>query len=82
MVTDVFTFGFAHTHPHTGRPLRNMFVEITAPNHEAARVEMFARFGSKWAMHYPSREKAGVERFGLTCLEAIKVVGHCNDSLG
>lgn len=70
MVTDVFTFGVDDPQ-HAGR-----YVEITAPDHEAARADMFARFGAEWSMHYGGPEaalKAGVERFGLKRLAKITI---------
>jgi hypothetical protein len=72
-ITDVFTFGFDCAHPATGAPLKGMYVEITAQDHEAARDGMIARFGLRWAFQYPSREAAGVWRHGLRLLEEITV---------
>ena len=82
MVTDVFTFGFDHKHPATGQSLSGMYVEITAPDHEAARAEMFAQFGRHWSMHYPSREAAGVDRFGLRLLDSFTVEAPCQFTPG
>lgn len=53
-----FTFGFGHLH-------ENGYHVIEAEDSEAARKEMFHRFGEKWSMQYDSAEEAGVERFNL-----------------
>jgi hypothetical protein len=34
----------------------------------SAREKMAAAYGERWAFQYPSAEKAGVERFGLVCV--------------
>ena len=61
----IFTFGFGHTHPKTGESLANTFVRIAAADSEAAREEMYRRFGQKWSFQYDSEQKAGVEKYGL-----------------
>ena len=54
----IFTFG--HGQLYFGR-----FVAIKAKDSNGARAEMVRRFGLKWSMQYDSRERAGVERWGL-----------------
>ena len=63
----IFTFGFAHTHPKTGEPLRGRFVRITG-TFESARVEMIRRFGQAWAFQYASEAEAGVAQYHLIVL--------------
>lgn len=65
MKEHIFTFGFGHVHPDTGRSLANHYIVIWAESAQEARTKMYERFGQKWAFEYPSREAAGVERFGL-----------------
>ena len=60
----VFTFGGAHVHPTTGESLKNCFVEIEGDFSEARDV-MVRHFGLKWSMQYPSRDAAGVDKYGL-----------------
>jgi len=45
-------------------PLADCYVVIHG-THAATRKAMFAVYGDRWAFQYPSREEAGVERFGL-----------------
>lgn len=47
-----FTFGYGQKHPVTGAPLDDRYVAIEAKDKEAARTEMFRRFGSRWAFQY------------------------------
>ena len=65
----IFTFGFDHIHPETGRRLANHYLVIRAEDSETARAEMVRRFGTKWAFQYPSREMAGVDKWHLAELE-------------
>lgn len=60
----IFTFGFEHVHPDTGEPLKDCYVVIDG-DVNSSRERMAERFGLKWAMQYPSKEAAGVERYGL-----------------
>ena len=53
----IFTFCIDHAHP-------NRFVVIKG-TFGFARERMFSKFGPRWGFQYPSREKAGVERFNL-----------------
>lgn len=52
METFCFTFGQTHTHPETGIPLKDYWVEIAANSLEKARAHMFELFGAKWAFSY------------------------------
>lgn len=49
MKTWVFTFGSGHMY-------EGGCVKITAPSMEAAREEMFRRYGSKWAFQYSEED--------------------------
>jgi hypothetical protein len=60
----IFTVGSNHYHPVTGEPLGYAFVAIEGTAAEA-RATMFKYFDRKWAMQYPSRGEAGVERWNL-----------------
>jgi len=61
----IFTFGFDHVNPLTGKSLANHFCRIYADSATAAREEMVRRWGRKWAFQYNSEEEAGVERWNL-----------------
>lgn len=65
MVTHIFTFGHGHTHPVTGKSLADHYVAITAESSTLCRAEMLNRFGRNWAFEYPTRERAGVDRYNL-----------------
>jgi len=77
VVEYVFTFGGAHRHPveevnqHlVGKNLGQYFVVREVPEHgwraaEETRCWILNRFGNGWSFQYESREKAGVERYGL-----------------
>lgn len=49
----IFTFGFDHINPITGKTLFNNYVRISAEDSTAARVEMNRRFGNRWSSCYP-----------------------------
>lgn len=53
-----FTFGFGHEH-------ENGYHVIEAEDSDAARKEMFRRFGTKWSFQYDSAEAAGVDKYLL-----------------
>lgn len=55
--TWVFTFGFGHTHPRTGRSLANHYVRVPG-TYEQARARMLERFGNRWAFQYETVEMA------------------------
>jgi hypothetical protein len=61
----IFTFGFLHVHPETGERLWNKYIRIVASDSEAARAEMFRRFGDEWAFQYDSEDAAGVTKYRL-----------------
>jgi hypothetical protein len=63
-----FTFGFDHVHPVTGESLANCYTTIMG-DIDQTRALMAERFGNKWAFQYPSREAAGVEKYGLKYVE-------------
>lgn len=60
-----FTFGYDHHHPTTGQPLRKSYVRIHGTC-DGTREAMVAAFGRGWSMQYYDRERAGVDRYGLT----------------
>lgn len=70
MVTRIFTFGSGQSHPVTGESLADHYVAITAESAAACRAEMLNRFGRDWAFEYPTRERAGVDRYNLIELPA------------
>jgi hypothetical protein len=51
-VTRIFTFGYGHTCPHTGKDLGDHYVTITAPDMSSARLLMIAVFGKAWCTDY------------------------------
>ncbi len=53
-----FTFGFGQKHEDKYTVIYGTFSE--------AREKMFLNHGSIWCMQYPSKEDAGVDKFGLT----------------
>lgn len=61
----IFTFGFGHTHPVTGESLSKRYVVIEGDVNQS-RETMQQHFGLKWAQQYPTKEAAGVEKYGLT----------------
>lgn len=63
----IFTFGFDHE--EGGQPLKDRYVCIRG-TYDDARAAMVRGFGRKWAFQYGSEEEAGVERYGLTKLDA------------
>lgn len=77
----VFTFGSGQRGYAIGRSgpdenakgfrLDDRYVVIEG-TYESARDRMFDIFGPIWSMQYRSREKAGVEEFGLTELVVTK----------
>jgi hypothetical protein len=52
MKTFYFTFGQMHTHPKTGEPMKDHWIEIVAPSEGAARDKMYELFGVKWSFQY------------------------------
>lgn len=50
MRTQYITFGQQHTHPETGKPLRNHVVKVVAPNDHLCRAAAFAKFGPKFSI--------------------------------
>lgn len=54
MIRRVFTFGYGHTHPTTGKSLRGRYVVIEGETLEHCRAEMLNRFGREWAFEYAS----------------------------
>ena len=63
MTTFYFTFGYAHAHARG-------YVAIDAPDWDAAREEMFSRYGREWAFQYDENDwhKHGIsmaEKHGL-----------------
>ena len=65
MITKVFTFGYGHTCPYTGKKLDDHYATITAPTEADCTALMVQLFSNKWAFPYDSPEVAGVDRFGL-----------------
>lgn len=61
---------FGSNHHTTAVPDKvNAFVVIWARTDTGARSKMFAEYDAKWAFIYPSRDKAGVEKYNLTKIE-------------
>jgi len=54
----IFTFGYGQAH-------EDCFHVIEAADLAQAKRRMMERFGNEWAMHYASREEAGVDEFSL-----------------
>lgn len=60
----IFTFGCGQLH-------EGKYVEIFAATANDARETMNRVYGPKWSMMYASKGAAGVERWGLKCLQTI-----------
>ena len=73
-----FTFGFAHTNPETGESLANRFVTVLADVNRSREI-MNDHFGNKWSMQYPTKDAAGVEKYGLT---ELHLYGQCSACRG
>ena len=58
MIRQWFTFGF-------GQQYENGYHVVEAEDANAARDEMFRRFGAQWSYQYDSAELAGVEKYHL-----------------
>lgn len=43
------TFGQSHTHPETGKPLKNHVVKVVAPSEHLCRAAAFAKYGPKFS---------------------------------
>jgi hypothetical protein len=64
MQTFYFTF-MTGEGPHPG----GCYTTIEAEDFNAARVEMFRRYGRQWAFQYDSAEEAGVEKHELRLID-------------
>jgi hypothetical protein len=51
-VTRYFSFGGDHFDPQTGESLWKKYVTVIAPDSEACRTAMFAKYGRAWSMEY------------------------------
>lgn len=49
MRTQYITFGQKHTHPETGKPLKNHVVKVVGPNEHCCRAAAFAKFGPQFS---------------------------------
>lgn len=70
-----FTFGANHLNKDL-MSLGNCYVEVEAENEAAARDQMFAARGDKWAFSYLEEHKYNaIDRFNLTpqTLEQVKI---------
>lgn len=61
----IFTFGFDHRHPVTDERLHKRFVRIH-DTCDGSRSRILAVFGNRWSFQYPSEDRAGVAKHGLT----------------
>lgn len=66
-----FTFGFGQH--HAGGSLSGHYTIIKAETDNDARAIMHKRRGNKWASSYPSRERAGVDKYNLTFIDFNEV---------
>jgi hypothetical protein len=71
----IFTFGFGHTNPETGESLAQRYVTVLDADVNKSREIMYRHFGNKWSMQYPTKEAAGVEKYGLT---ELHLYGQCS----
>lgn len=46
---------------------------IIYSTYDIARLVMLKKYGTAWAFQYPNADEAGVDRYGLACLERIVV---------
>lgn len=62
----IFTFGFGHE-CKCGRGLGGHYtvVEPDPETGDSARDRMYKTWARKWAFEYPTKEDAGVERWGI-----------------
>lgn len=49
MRTKYITFGQSHSHPESGKPMKNHVVKVTAPNDHLCRAAALAKFGQEWS---------------------------------
>ena len=54
MITQVFTFGYGHVCPFTGRKLDDHYATVVAADQKQARALMVAAFGTMWCDQYES----------------------------
>lgn len=52
MITRIFTFGYGHVCPFTGKGLGDHYATVTAPDASSARTLMNATFNRQWAFEY------------------------------
>jgi hypothetical protein len=52
VITQLFTFGYGHVCPVTGRALDDHYATIVAADRNQARAVMWAMFGRNWAFQY------------------------------
>ncbi len=62
-MTYIATFGLGH-YLSPGR-----YVRIEASSLSKARDKMLEKYGQRWSALYESEEEAGVEKFGLECID-------------
>ena len=60
----IFTFGWDHINPISGKRLNNSYVKLYG-TYDSTREEMIHRFGNRWAQQYLTEKDAGVDRFNL-----------------
>lgn len=73
----VFTFGYDHKSPDSGETLGRNYIEIDG-DVESTRQVMLFLFNRDWAFQYPSKERAGVEKYRLTPVAWPHEVRHLN----
>lgn len=61
----IFTFGYDHFHPETGKNLAHCYVSVFG-DVDSSRERMMEKYGRNWAMQYPSRGAANVDFHRMT----------------
>lgn len=61
----IFTFGYEHFHPDTGKNLAHCYVRVHG-DIETSRERMLEKFGKGWSMQYPSLEAANTDLHRMT----------------
>lgn len=73
MITQVFTFGYGHSCPFTGRALADHYATVVAADKEQCRALMVQMFGLKWAFQYDSAELARPPDYPRRLVEHIRM---------
>lgn len=68
-ITRIYTFGYGHTCPLTGKDLGDHYVTITAPDVSSGRLLMIAVFGKAWCTDYSGIDDPRLRGYGPRMVE-------------